>query len=143
VDRAPGRSSAGIPPSSSPICVNDTTSAWDRSGQMRKWVFESGRVARVERYYSGVERVAERTTYNYDAYGRLEMRRGITSVYLDSSRAAFREGTSSSVGIAEGIVDLQRHPDKKSLVTYGILALGGNTYYGMKLMRHRRLPAIR
>jgi YD repeat-containing protein len=42
----------------------------DALGRMRKWVYESGRLTRIERYYAGVERTAERTEITYDAYGR-------------------------------------------------------------------------
>ena len=42
----------------------------DSLGRMRKWVYTSGRLTRIERYYAGVERVAERTELTYDAHGR-------------------------------------------------------------------------
>jgi hypothetical protein len=44
----------------------------DAANRMRKWVYTNGRLTRIERYYAGVESVAERTEITYDQYGRTQ-----------------------------------------------------------------------
>jgi YD repeat-containing protein len=73
----------------------------DAAGRKRKWVYENGRLTRIERHYAGVENANERTEITYDSYGRMwTVSYGTSRVRLTETYNYFPSGQLKSKAMA-------------------------------------------